>query len=103
MNILQPWNVVFLVGFVAYLGIRHVFQKRTKSEIKAVSRIDGLEKILLITVITSGLLLPALYLFTPLLGFADYLLPVHPAWRVRLREVIFEAHSAARRNHAKRS
>ncbi len=76
MNILQPWNVVFLVGFVAYLGIRHVFQKRTKSEKKAVSRIDGLEKILLITVITSGLLLPALYLFTPLLAFADYRLPV---------------------------
>lgn len=76
MNILQPWNVVFFAGFVAYLGIRHVFQKRTKGEKKAVSRIDSLEKILLIAVITSGLLLPVLYLFTPLLAFADYRLPV---------------------------
>ncbi len=76
MNILQPWNTVFFVGFVAYLGIRHAFAKRTKSQKKTVSRIDGLEKILLVTVITASLLLPVLYLFTPLLGFADYRFPV---------------------------
>jgi protein-S-isoprenylcysteine O-methyltransferase Ste14 len=58
------------------LGIRHVFQERTKGVKKAVSRIDGLEKTLLVMVITSGLLLPVLYLFTPLLAFADYRLPV---------------------------
>ena len=43
MNILQPWNIVFLVGFVVYTWIRHVFIERTKSEKKAVSRIDRLE------------------------------------------------------------
>ena len=80
MNILQPWNTVFLVGFVVYLGIRHVFAKRTKGQKKMVSRMDGLEKILLVTVITASLLLPVLYLFTPLLAFADYRLPVLVPW-----------------------
>ena len=80
MNILQPWNTVFFVGFVAYLGIRHVFARRTKSQEKTVSRIDGLERILLVTVITASLLLPVLYLFTPLLAFADYRLPLLVPW-----------------------
>ena len=80
MNILQPWNTVFFVGFVAYLGIRYVFARRTKSQKKTVSRVDRLEKILLITVITASLLLPVLYLFTPLLAFADYRLPALVPW-----------------------
>ncbi len=80
MNILQPWNTVFLVGFVVYLGIRHVFAKRTKGQKKTVSRMDGLEKSLLVIVISASLLLPVLYLFTPLLAFADYRLPVLVPW-----------------------
>lgn len=72
---MQPWNVVFLIGFAAYLGIRHVFAKRTKSQETVLNRIDGLERALLIAVIVSSLLLPVLYLFTPFLAFADYLLP----------------------------
>ena len=80
MNILQPWNTVFFVGFVAYLGIRRVFESRTKSQEKAVSRIDGLETVLLITVITASLLLPVLYLFTSLLAFADYRIPQLVPW-----------------------
>lgn len=80
MNILQPWNTVFLIGFIAYLGIRHTFAKRTKSLKKTVSRIDGLEKFLLVTMITASLFLPVLYLFTPLLAFADYRLPVLVPW-----------------------
>ena len=80
MNILHPWNSLFFVGFVAYLVIRHVFSKRTKGQKKTVSQIDGLEKILLITVITASLLLPVLYLFTPLLAFADYRFPALVPW-----------------------
>ena len=80
MNILQPWNTVFLAGLVAYLGIRYAFAKRTKSLKKTVSRIDGLEKFLLVTMITASLFLPVLYLFTPLLAFADYRLPVLVPW-----------------------
>ncbi len=80
MNILQPWNIVFLVGFVIYFWIRHVFIERTKSEKKAVSRFDGLEKILLIAMIPPIILLPFIYLFTPVIAFADYRLPALVPW-----------------------
>lgn len=80
MNVQQPWNVVFLVGLVVYFRIRHVFILRTKMEEKAVSRFDRLEKILLAAMFPSVLLLPLLYLFTPLLAFADYRLPAIVPW-----------------------
>lgn len=80
MNAFQSWNIVFLFGFVVFFWIRHVFIKRTKTETKAVSRFDGLEKILLAAMFPPTLLLPLLYLFTPLLAFADYRLPVLVPW-----------------------
>lgn len=73
MNILaHPSNIVFLIGLVVYIGIRAVFAKRTKEVEKEIRRIDGLEKTLLFLVVAGSLLIPLLYLFTPLLGFADY-------------------------------
>lgn len=80
MNIIQPWNIVFLVGFILYAGIRREFIKRTKANEKVVSRMDGLDKSLLIVVIPGSLLLPVLYLFTPWLAFADYQLPEFAPW-----------------------
>jgi protein-S-isoprenylcysteine O-methyltransferase Ste14 len=41
---------------------------------------DAREKILLFIVITGSLLLPFVYLFTPLLAFADYRLPSFVPW-----------------------
>ena len=72
MNILQPANVVFFVGLVVYFSIRHHFIQQTKSEKKSVRRVDTVEKILLAAVSVAVLMLPLLYLFTPLLSFADY-------------------------------
>ena len=81
MNILnQPWNVVYFFGFVAYLSIRSVYARRTKVEVKIHRQVDWLEKSLLLLVIPSSLLLPLLYLFTPLLAFADYRLPAFAPW-----------------------
>ncbi|MCB1276202.1 protein-S-isoprenylcysteine O-methyltransferase [Prosthecobacter sp.] len=80
MNILQPWNIVFLIGFVIYYRIRHVFILRTKDEKKEVRRMDGLEKGLLAGMAPGTLLLPVLYLFTPWLAFADYRLPIVVPW-----------------------
>ena len=77
---IQPWNVVFLIGFIVYVSIRGVFKQRTKCNEQAVSRVDGLEKTLMIIVIPGGLLLPIVYLFTPWLGFADYHLPPWAGW-----------------------
>lgn len=78
MNILQPWNIVFLVGIVVYYNIRGLFIRRMKlSQVKTVvSRFGRLEKWLLFGMSIAVLLLPVLYLFTPWLNFANYELPV---------------------------
>lgn len=80
VDLQHPWNIVFLAGFVVYIGIRHVYGTRLKSEKSVVRRIDGLEKGLLAVVALGSLLLPVLYLFTPLLRFADYRLPAFVPW-----------------------
>ena len=81
MNLLhRPWHVVFLIGFVLYVGIRHVFIRRTKANEKAISRSNTVEQVLLFLVFTGNLLLPMLYLFTPWLAFADYALPPFAPW-----------------------
>jgi protein-S-isoprenylcysteine O-methyltransferase Ste14 len=81
MNILnEPWSVVFFLGFIVYLAIRSVYARQTKHEEKVHRQIDGLEKFLLMLVIPTSTLLPLLYLFTPLLSFADYRLPAIAPW-----------------------
>ncbi len=73
-------NIVFLVGFIVYITIRGVFERRARINEKMVRRLDAVEKTLLIFVGVGSLLLPVLYLFTPLLAFADYRLPVFAPW-----------------------
>ena len=80
MNILQPWNIVFFMGLIVYIWIRHVFIQRTRHERKEIQRVDVLERILVIGVAFATLLLPVLYLFTPLLNFANYTLPPFLPW-----------------------
>jgi protein-S-isoprenylcysteine O-methyltransferase Ste14 len=77
---MQPWNITFLIGFIAYLTIRGVFARRTKANQLVVRRVDALEKALLALVIPTSSLLPLLYLFTPWLAFADYRLPAIAPW-----------------------
>lgn len=76
----QPWNLIFLVGFIVYVGIRGVFERRTGGIEKTVNRMDARERILLPFVGLGSLLLPILYLFTPWLTFADYRLPILALW-----------------------
>lgn len=80
MNVLQPPNAVFFIGLVVYFWIRHGFIKRTKTETRTVRRVDAIEKILLGMMLPAVLLLPLLYLFTPLISFADYRLPLFVRW-----------------------
>jgi protein-S-isoprenylcysteine O-methyltransferase Ste14 len=76
MNILKhPWAAVFFVGFVVYTGIRARYARPTHGLERTHRQVDGLEKALLGLVIPSSLLLPLLFLFTPLLNFANYDLP----------------------------
>ena len=67
----RPWNLAFALGF----GTRHVYSAKTEGATKKASEIDGAEKFLLPLVMIGSLLLPLLYLATPWLGFADYILP----------------------------
>jgi protein-S-isoprenylcysteine O-methyltransferase Ste14 len=80
LKLVEPWNVVFLAGFVAYVAIRGRFARGTKDNVKTVRRVDAVEKILLVFVGISSLLLPILSLLTPWLAFADYRLPAAAPW-----------------------
>jgi protein-S-isoprenylcysteine O-methyltransferase Ste14 len=80
VNVLQPWNIVFVVGFVVYVGIRHEFGRRTKDNETVVSRLDAMEKVLLVIAGMGSLSLPILYLCTPWFAFADYRLPAFAPW-----------------------
>ena len=72
MGVTQPWNIIFLFGFVIYMTIRGKFASQTKDNELDENRVGTLEKILLIAVMITALVLPMPYLFTPLLSFADY-------------------------------
>jgi protein-S-isoprenylcysteine O-methyltransferase Ste14 len=73
MNVIRPWNIVFF-------RIRYVFASQTKGENKVVNRFDRLERALLLVMFPPTVLLPLLYLLTPLLAFADYELPSLVPW-----------------------
>lgn|GEM_PF-104422 len=77
---IQPWNLVFLVGFIAYLIIRGVFAQRTKSNEKLLSRAGAGDRTLIFIMFVGALLLPVVYLATPWLAFADYRLPAFAPW-----------------------
>jgi protein-S-isoprenylcysteine O-methyltransferase Ste14 len=77
---IQPWNIVFLIGFITYVVIRGIYGSRSKNNEKAVSRADGRDRALMVIVFIGCLLLPVIYLFTPWLAFADYQLPAFVPW-----------------------
>jgi protein-S-isoprenylcysteine O-methyltransferase Ste14 len=80
MNVQDPFNAIFFAGFIAYIAIRGVYARRTKGLERIHRQVDGLETFLMLLVIPPSLLLPVLYLFTPLLSFADYGLPTVARW-----------------------
>jgi protein-S-isoprenylcysteine O-methyltransferase Ste14 len=80
MNVVHPWNLVFLAGFIVYVIIRGVFDHRTKRNRKVANRAPSWDRLLLVLVSLGALLLPILYLFTPWLAFADYRLPTFLPW-----------------------
>jgi protein-S-isoprenylcysteine O-methyltransferase Ste14 len=80
VDLKHPWNIVFLAGFIVYVAIRHSYAARVRNVETKVRRIDGLEMGLMAAVMLGSLLLPVLYLFTPLLRFADYRLPTFSPW-----------------------
>lgn len=77
---LQLWNLVYITGLVIYIAIRGAFGARTKRNQKVVSRVDWRDRALVGIVFVGNIVLPALYLFTPWLDFADYRLPDSVSW-----------------------
>src|SRR3954463_1994861 len=77
---IQLWNLVYLAGLVIYIAIRGVFGGRTKRNEKVASRVDWRDRALVGIVFVGNIVLPALYLFTPWLGLADYRLPNFVPW-----------------------
>jgi len=71
----QPWDSIFLAGFIAYISIRGKFEKATKDNPKDVVLVDWSDRILMAFVFLGNLLIPLVYLFTWLLAFADYKVP----------------------------
>ena len=76
MNILTPWNIAFFMAFIALFWIRTIFVRCTKDEQKIEKRRQRSERPFLIAMAPGSLPLPLLYLFSPLLSFADYTLPL---------------------------
>ena len=80
MSILQPWNIVFVFGFVIYVATRGRFASRTKQNESMERRIGLQECVLLPAMLITSLLFPVIYLLTPLFSFADYELPGWIHW-----------------------
>jgi protein-S-isoprenylcysteine O-methyltransferase Ste14 len=76
----QPWNVVFFMGFVLYLGIRGKFARQVKRNELTVRKVDVQEKLLMAFTIAGSTLPVLLYLFSSWLAFADYRLPAAAPW-----------------------
>lgn len=73
-------EIIFIVGFIAYIIIRAVFEQRSKAAGEVVKRVDRGETILIMIMAIGGMLVPIVYLLTPFLSFADYRLPQFAPW-----------------------
>lgn len=76
MSATLAFNIIFLIGFITYIVIRGIFEERTKAITRSVHHVEGLERAVMSIVFVGSLLLPAVYLFTPWLEFANYRLPI---------------------------
>ncbi|MBL8298292.1 MAG: isoprenylcysteine carboxylmethyltransferase family protein [Rhodanobacteraceae bacterium] len=83
---LQLFDVVFLLGFVTYVVIRGVFIERGRNTEVVVRCFDWRERVAMSVVFVGSMLLPLLYLFTPVLSLANYDMPtfVHVAGSVMM-------------------
>ena len=83
MNLISnPWNAVFFtrVHRLSSCNPQPLCPRKPGATNKVHRQVDGLEKFLLILVISTNTLFPLLYLFTPLLAFADYRPPAFVPW-----------------------
>ncbi len=68
-------KIVFFAGIVLFFFIRYPYQQQNKKNQITDDRKTSQEKFLLVLVFLGMLLIPNIYVFSPLLSFADYQLP----------------------------
>ena len=68
-------KIVFFAGIVLFFIIRYPYQQQNKKNQITDNRKTSQEKLLLVLVSIGMLLIPNIYVFSPLLSFADYQLP----------------------------
>jgi len=73
---IHPSEIAFIIGFVAYIVIRGIFAARSKRAAGVIKRATDGERVLLVVMLVGGMVLPIVYLITPLLSFADYRRPL---------------------------
>ena len=71
MNLHAP-QAIFLVGLVSYLAVRAIYQRRAAGGQAAVQRSSGVDRLLVLLVVTGQIIVPLLYVFSPLLNAASY-------------------------------
>ena len=73
------FEAVFLVGFIIGLVIRKVYTVRCRKS-EAIRKYKSVVDIILISAAGIAMILPFFFIFTPLLDFADYHIPVWLGW-----------------------
>ena len=76
MNLLAGTNLLFLICLVVYVAIRKHFMTRTQFAETEVNAVDRWERLLLFMMAMTVIILPVVYLLTPIFRFSDYSLPV---------------------------
>ena len=77
---LSPPEIVFAAGFVVVFTIRAVYGRHRRKRTMVDVRVDLIERSLLAAVSIGMLVVPAFFLFSPWLGFADFAAPDWLAW-----------------------
>jgi len=77
---MESSHFFFLIGLTIYLFIRAAYMLRSSSNKKTFKNSNARENILVFLVGVSQLALPFLFLFTPLLNWANYTLPIAAIW-----------------------
>ena len=68
-------EIIFSVGFLAYIVIRGVFEQRSKKAGKITKQVRRGEVAVILVMAFGTMILPIVYLVSPLLNFANYQLP----------------------------
>lgn len=74
------FKIIYFTGLMIMLIIRLIYRWRNKTNQIVDSRKKTLEKLLLSSAFVGMLVIPLIYVFTPLLNSADYQLPFWTGW-----------------------